>query len=142
VFAASGRVDRHSEYGTFLSPRLSLRLRPGPVPSRWNARVSLGNGYFAPSRFTEETEVIGLTRLLPLRNLKAERAMTGSLDIGATLGGIEVHATAFASVIRHPAALRGVLGKSNFVELVNLPEPTRTSGCKRGLRRFTGRGLG
>jgi hypothetical protein len=31
--------------------------------------------------------------------------MTGSLDIGATLGGIEVNATAFASVIRHPAAL-------------------------------------
>src|SRR4029450_11278789 len=34
--SASARLDHHSEYGTFVSPRLSALLRSG----RWNGRVS------------------------------------------------------------------------------------------------------
>lgn len=47
--SASGRVDHHSEYGTFLSPRIAALVRSG----RWNSRVSAGTGFFGPSALTE-----------------------------------------------------------------------------------------
>jgi iron complex outermembrane receptor protein len=50
--SASGRLDHHSEYGTFLSPRVAALFRSG----RWNSRVSIGTGFFGPSALTEETE--------------------------------------------------------------------------------------
>jgi outer membrane receptor for ferrienterochelin and colicins len=46
TISASGRLDAHSEYGAVFNPRLSVLLRPG---SEWNARASLGTGYFAPT---------------------------------------------------------------------------------------------
>ena len=104
---ASGRVDRHSEYGTFFSPRLSALLRPG---EGWSVRASAGTGYYAPTPFTEETEAIGLSRLVPLSTegharLKAERARTASLDVGRTVGGFELNATVFGSRIENPVYL-------------------------------------
>jgi len=40
--SASGRLDHHSEYGTFFSPRIAALLRHG----RWNSRLSAGTGFF------------------------------------------------------------------------------------------------
>ena len=57
--SASGRVDVHSEYGTFFSPRVSALARAG----RWTSRLSVGTGFFGPTPLTEETEAAGLTRL-------------------------------------------------------------------------------
>jgi iron complex outermembrane receptor protein len=68
--SASGRLDRHSEYGTFFSPRLAVLLRSGS----WNSRLSLGTGFFGPSALTEETEAAGLTRLQIPAALRAEKA--------------------------------------------------------------------
>ena len=59
-FSASGRLDHHSEYGTFFSPRLSALVRSGA----WNSRLSVGTGFFGPSALTEETEAAGLSRLV------------------------------------------------------------------------------
>ena len=42
--ASSGRLDVHSEYGTFFSPRVSALVRSGP----WTSRMSIGTGFFAP----------------------------------------------------------------------------------------------
>jgi iron complex outermembrane receptor protein len=128
AITASGRVDRHSEYGTFVSPRVSVLLRPGGAPASWNVRTSLGGGYFAPTPFTEETEVIGLSSVRPVRDLGAERAWSGSIDVGGLLGPVEVNGTLFASRIGDPVGLRAVIGSPGLVELVNLREPTRTTG--------------
>jgi outer membrane receptor for ferrienterochelin and colicins len=125
ALTASGRVDRHSEYGTLASPRLSVLVRPA---QRWSIRGSLGSGYFAPTPFTEETEVVGLTPLAVLRGLREERAQGGSIDIGAELGAVELNGTVFASRIHDPVAARDRTGAPFGVELVNLPEPTRTTG--------------
>ena len=57
--SGSARLDHHSEYGTFVSPRVSALLRSGS----WNSRASFGTGFFGPSALTEETEAAGLTRL-------------------------------------------------------------------------------
>lgn len=126
---ASARVDDHDEYGRFASPRVSVLLRPRR-DAAWSLRVSSGAGFFAPSPFIEETEVIGLSPLLPLRNLVAERARSSSLDVGGSLGPVEVHATVFRSVIRHAVGLRRSPVDSSRVELVNSESPTRTSGAE------------
>jgi outer membrane receptor for ferrienterochelin and colicins len=123
TIAASGRVDAHREYGTFFNPRLSVLLRPG---DEWNVRASAGTGYFAPTPFTEETEGFGLTPLDPLGPLKAERARSASLDMGRTLGPVELNATLFGSVVRDPLMIRRTgIGR---VELFHAAGPIRTHG--------------
>lgn len=128
---ASVRVDQHSEYGTQLAPRLSALLRLGPT---WTLRASGGGGYFAPSPFTEETEVIGLTPLEPLQGISEERARSGSIDLGGTVGAIELNATMFGSVVDHPVGARSAGVSLDRVELVNLSEPTRTAGAELLMR--------
>ena len=128
---ASARADAHSEYGTQLAPRLSVLARLGPV---WTLRLSGGGGYFAPSPFTEETEVTGLAPLEPLQNIREERARSGSIDLGGMANAVEVNATVFASVVEQPVGVRAASGDGQRIELVNLEEPTRTAGAELLLR--------
>ena len=128
---ASARVDRHSEYGTQLAPRISVLARLGPV---WTLRLSGGGGYFAPSPFTEETEVTGLAPLEPLQGIREERARSGSIDLGGVIDDVEVNATVFGSVVEHPVGVRPASGGGDRIELVNLDEPTRTAGAELLLR--------
>jgi iron complex outermembrane receptor protein len=123
--AASARLDVHSEYGTFLSPRVSALVGLGGT---WTARGSAGTGFFGPTPFTEETEVTGLSRLLPLAELHAESARSGALDIGGTLGPLELNATVFGSLVDHAVQLRASLAEPIRFELVNTVEETRTYG--------------
>ncbi|HEX9939305.1 MAG TPA: TonB-dependent receptor [Longimicrobium sp.] len=127
TLSLAGRADRHSEYGTFLNPRLSLLLRP----AGWTVRGSVGTGYFAPTPFTEETEAIGLSRVRPLSDsLEAERATTASLDVGRSLGALEVNATLFGSRTRHALRLVESTAAPGVLELVNATGPTRTWGTE------------
>ena len=125
AITASGRVDAHSEYGTFFSPRASALVR---LSEGWSLRTSLGLGYFGPTPFTEETEVVGLNAMRPLVGIEAERAVGGSMDLGGSLGPVEVNLTAFASVIRDPIGVRDAMTAVPRVELVNLDQSTRTAG--------------
>jgi iron complex outermembrane receptor protein len=127
AFSASGRVDFDDEHGTFWSPLLSALFRPG---AGWNLRLSAGAGYAAPVPFTEDTEVVGLWRVLPLRDGKPERARTVSLDAGWSRPGLEVNGTLFASEIRGPLVLREAAGDPGAFEIVNAPGPTRTYGSE------------
>lgn len=128
---ASARVERHSAYGTQVAPRLSVLARLGPV---WTLRLSGGGGHFAPSPFTEETEVTGLAPLEPLQGIREERARSGSADLGGMIGPLEVNATVFGSVVEHPVGLRAASGGGDRIELVNMDEPTRTAGAELLLR--------
>ena len=127
---ASARLDRHSAFGTQFAPRLSALVRLAP---EWTLRASAGGGYFAPTPFTEETEVIGLTPLDRLRDLREERARSGSLDLGGAIGPLELNLTAFGSVIDHPVGVRSAADVTR-VTLVNLDQPTRTAGSELLLR--------
>jgi iron complex outermembrane receptor protein len=121
TLAASGRLDRHSEHGTFFNPRVSVLLRPG----EWTARASVGSGYFAPTPFTEETEAVGLTRLAPLGDLEAETARSASLDVGRAFGELEVNGTLFGSVVDDALQVRHA---GDRLRLVNAEGPTRSWG--------------
>ena len=121
----SVRADWHSEYGTFVSPRLSALYR---LSDPWVLRASVGSGFFGPTPFTEETEVVGLNAMLPLAGIIAERARGGSLDLGGSLGDVELNLTAFGSVIREPVGVRDAMTAVPRVELVNMGPDTRTAG--------------
>ena len=99
--SASGRADRHSEYGTFVSPRLAALVRA----AGWTSRLSLGQGFFAPTPLTEDTEAAGLSGLQVARPLEAERGRSASLDLTRTVGPGTYTVTAFASRVANPIAV-------------------------------------
>jgi iron complex outermembrane receptor protein len=121
----SARLDRHSAYGTLASPRLSLLGRLG---AWWTVRVSAGTGFFAPTPFLEETEETGLSRLLPLSGLLAEKARSASLDLGFKQGRFELNGAVFASRVDR-AAQRRLAGEQTFA-VVNAALPVRTWGLE------------
>ena len=120
--SASARADFHSKFGTFLSPRVSGLFRW----AGWISRVSAGQGFFAPTPLTEETEAAGLTRLKVPVPLKAERGRSASLDVTRGFGPVSFTTTLFASNIRHPVHVM----RSDRYEIINLREPTTNRGVE------------
>lgn len=138
TLAGSARWDHHSEYGSHLSPRVSLLYRPG----RWTVRGSVGRGFYAPTPFVEEIEAAGLSRLQPLKGLRAETADTASLEAGYAAGPLEANLTLFGSRIENAVQLRDLdpatIGGARRVELVNASGATRTDGLEALLRYRVG----
>jgi outer membrane receptor for ferrienterochelin and colicins len=95
---SSARLDVHSEYGTFVSPRVSALTRFGG----WTGRASVGTGFFASTPLTEETDAAGLRRLELDEPLRAERAISASFDLSRTDGPLSYTATIFTSRIVDP----------------------------------------
>ncbi len=124
TLAASARYDDHSRYGGQFSPRVSLLYKPGP----WTVRASVGQGFYAPTPFVEETEAAGLSRLEPLGDLEAETASTASLDFGYASGPWETNLTLFGSDIQDAVGLITVAPER--VRLDNIPGVTRTRGLE------------
>jgi iron complex outermembrane receptor protein len=120
--SASARLDVHSEYGTFFSPRVSALARAG----RWTSRFSLGSGFYGPTPITEETEAAGLTRLRVNQPVKAERGLSASFDVSRTDGPLSYTATVFASRIDDPVHVE----RSPSYVQSTLPEPTTNIGIE------------
>ena len=120
--SASGRLDRHNEYGTFFSPRIAVLLRSGA----WNSRLSVGTGFFGPSPLTEETEAAGLSRLVIPQPLRAEEGRSASFDLSRTDGPVSTTFTLFSSRIHHPIDV----DRSSGLVLTNLSGPTTNVGVE------------
>src|SRR2546422_254430 len=136
--SASGRLDIHNKYGAFFNPRLSALVR---LPHKFTARLSSGTGVFAPTPFTEQTEAVGLSKLMPLKNIRRERAWSASGDLGWSSANVELNGTVFGSVIHDPVTLRRASTITESLEIVNVHEPTRTMGSEF-LARFHGSDFG
>jgi iron complex outermembrane receptor protein len=117
----SGRLDHHSRYGWFFSPRLSALLRSGP----WSTRVSAGRGFFGPSALTEETEAAGLTRLTLEKALEAEQGRSASLDVIYAPGVVSYAVTIFGSHITSPVQV----DRTTYT-IRNLGAPTTNLGVE------------
>lgn len=128
VLAGSARLDDHGDFGTRLSPRLSLLFRP----DRWTVRASVGRGFYAPTPFVDAIDEAGLSRLETLGPLKAEVADTASLDIGYADGPFDANLTLFGSDIDHGLQLRDIA--PDRVRLVNAAGVTRTRGAEMTAR--------
>jgi iron complex outermembrane receptor protein len=120
--SASGRADFHNRYGTLLSPRVALLVRG----KGWTSRASAGQGYFAPTPLTEETEAAGLTRLRVPKPLIAERGRSTSFDLTRTIGSLSATATLFSSSILHPA----LVTRTTSYDLSNAPQSTTNRGVE------------
>lgn len=140
----SARTDWHSEYGTQVSPRISLLYSP----DNWTIRGAYGQGFFAPSPFIEDIDEAGLSRLEPLENLGEERASTASIDFSYVLGSVETSLTLFASDIDNVTELEVINGvdatSSKQVRIVNAAGESEIRGAELLLRyrwqdiKFTG----
>lgn len=122
TLSGSGRLDVHSEYGLFFSPRLSVLVRRG----NWSNRLSVGAGFFAPTPITEDTEAAGLTRLAVRRPLEAERGRSASFDVTRRQGVFSYTATLFASQIVNPVRVE----RAPLYLLRNLSNPTLNLGVE------------
>ena len=120
--SSSGRVDFHSEYGTFFSPRVSALARFGS----WTNRFSIGTGFYAPTPLTEETEAAGLSRLVVEGPIDAERGLSGSVDLSRTDGPLSYTVTLFGSRISDPTHVE----RSPSYVLSSLPEPSTNAGLE------------
>jgi outer membrane receptor for ferrienterochelin and colicins len=120
--SASGRLDHHSEYGTFFSPRIAALLRSGG----WHGRVSVGSGFFGPSALTEETEAAGLTRLSIPIALRAEEGRSASFDVTRTHGPAALTLTLFGSRVDHPIDV----DRSKGLLLSNLADASTNVGVE------------
>ena len=140
----SARTDWHSEYGTQLSPRISLLYSP----ENWSVRGAYGKGFFAPSPFIEDIDEAGLSRLMPLENLDAEHASTASIDIAYVLDSVETSLTLFSSDIDNVTDLEVINGTDEVsgkqVRIVNADGDSEINGAELLLRyrwqdiKFTG----
>lgn len=132
----SVRVDEHNEFGTQISPRVSVLYRPGDV----TVRGSYGQGFHAPTPFVEDIEAAGLARLEPIENLREERAETASLDFTYTFDNIETSFTLFGSNVDNAIELEALTstqsGMSDRVRLVNIEGESRIRGSEVLLRYY------
>lgn len=132
TLSGSARVDRHSKFGTFVSPRASVLLRPRQP---WTVRLSAGRGHFAPTPFHEDTEAAGLSGIAPLETVEAEHAQSLSADVTWARTPFEITITLFSSHIDGALAVRSS-GRSDFpFTIVNLDGITRTRGTEFIARR-------
>ncbi len=138
IASVSSRFDDHSEYGTQVSPRLSMLYRA----DEFTVRGSWGQGYYAPTPFVEEIEAAGLSRLEPLGDLKEETAETASLDFTYRLGDLETNLTLFGSDIHNATQLEAFSSTDNGpldrVRLVNAQGESQIRGSEVLLRYYLG----
>ncbi|MBK8466501.1 MAG: TonB-dependent receptor [Chloracidobacterium sp.] len=105
------RLDRTSNYGTFLLPRVSVLYR---FSGHLTTRVGFGLGYKTPTMFTEEAETLLFQNVFPIgNNLKAERSKGGTFDINYrnTIGerfSYALNQMFFYTTITDPIVLRPV----------------------------------
>jgi outer membrane receptor for ferrienterochelin and colicins len=119
--SVSARLDHHSQFGTFVSPRASALLRAGG----WTGRMSMGSGFFGPTPLTEETEAAGIIRLRVPTPLTAERGRSASFDLTRVLGPLTLTGTLFQYHIDDPV----VVDRITYT-LSNLSEATVTRGTE------------
>ena len=120
--STSGRLDVHSEFGAFVSPRVAALIRSGG----WSSRLSFGTGFFAPTALTEETEAAGLSRLSIPAPLRAERGRSASFDVTRSHGAFSGTVTLFTSRVRHPIEV----DRTEAFTLRNLDAPTTNKGVE------------
>jgi len=84
MFEGGLRIDKTSDYGSFVLPRFSFLYTPS---SDTTIRIGGGLGYKEPSPFTEDAEAIQFRGVLPLvsASLDAEESAGANIDINRSI---------------------------------------------------------
>jgi outer membrane receptor for ferrienterochelin and colicin len=122
------RTDLHSDYGTFILPRISLLFKPSPVIT---TRLGGGLGYKIPGAFESEIDERDYKKIQPLSNLEAERSYGANWDINfkKELGEVEltINQSVFLTHITKPIALHGT---ATTLTYFNADLPVITKGIE------------
>lgn len=127
------RVDHHNTFGSFLLPRLSVKLKPSDP---WTVRLSVGTGYKAPNLFVNQTPgalnvSLIFPRLLPIdvNSVKTEHSVGTNIDIAYSKNfesgfSVQVDQAFYYTYVNSPvvsafASLSSNLGA--YTQLINAP---------------------
>lgn len=122
--ASSARLDLQSQFGDYVSPRVSVMVRPTDA---WTARLSRASGVSVPTPMTDETEAFGL-HYVQIRDLQPEHATAWSLDLDRASAAVDLRASAYRTIVAHPLAIRIPPGSPIGLQIINADEPARTQG--------------
>ena len=127
------RFDGHNTFGSFLLPRLSVKLKPSEP---WTVRLSVGTGYKTPNLFVNQTPgQLGVSlifpRLLPIdvATVKAERSVGANADIAYNKTfenglSVQVDQAFYYTVVNSPVVSAFASASSNlgtYTQLINAP---------------------
>ncbi|GAB2585344.1 TonB-dependent receptor [Spirosoma areae] len=127
------RFDHHNTFGSFLLPRLSVKLKPSDP---WTVRLSVGTGYKTPNLFVNQTPgQLGVSlifpRLLPIdvKTVKAEKSVGTNVDIAYSKTfesgfSIQVDQAFYYTYVNSPVVSAFASTSSNlgaYTQLVNAP---------------------
>ncbi|WP_461073465.1 TonB-dependent receptor [Spirosoma horti] len=127
------RFDHHNTFGSFLLPRLSVKLKPSDP---WTVRLSVGTGYKTPNLFANQTPgalnvSLIFPRLLPIdvASVKAEKSVGTNIDIAYSKSfesgfSVQVDQALYYTVVNSPvvsafSSLSNNLGA--YTQLINAP---------------------
>ncbi|WP_375448333.1 TonB-dependent receptor domain-containing protein [uncultured Fibrella sp.] len=127
------RFDHHNTFGSFLLPRLSVKLKPADP---WTVRLSVGTGYKTPNLFVNQTPgalnvSLIFPRLLPIdvATVKAERSVGANIDVAYSKSfesgfSVQVDQAFYYTYVNSPvvsafASLSSNLGA--YTQLINAP---------------------
>lgn len=127
ALSGAARLDHHSRYGTFLSPRVSALYRLG---GEWSARASGGAGFFAPTPLTTETQEFGFSRYAAtMQSWRVSRGESASFDLSGDVGPLQLTGTLFGVQVQNPLLPRLLDAGTGRFTLENAPGPIRSAGA-------------
>ncbi|QMW03231.1 TonB-dependent receptor [Spirosoma foliorum] len=127
------RLDHHNTFGSFLLPRLSVKLKPAEP---WTIRLSVGTGYKTPNLFVNQTPgalnvSLIFPRLLPIdvNAVKAERSVGGNIDIAYSKSfesgiSLQVDQALYYTYVNSPVVSAFASTSNNlgaYTQLINAP---------------------
>ncbi|GAB4047368.1 TonB-dependent receptor [Spirosoma litoris] len=127
------RLDHHNTFGSFLLPRLSVKLKPAEP---WTVRLSVGTGYKTPNLFVNQTPgalnvSLIFPRLLPIdvNSVKAERSVGGNIDIAYSKSfesgiSLQVDQALYYTYVNSPVVSAFASTSNNlgaYTQLINAP---------------------
>ncbi|GAB3705048.1 TonB-dependent receptor [Spirosoma flavus] len=127
------RFDHHNTFGSFLLPRLSVKLKPSDP---WTVRLSVGTGYKTPNLFVNQTPgQLGVSlifpRLLPIdvNVVKAEKSVGTNIDIAYSKTfesgfSVQVDQAFYYTYVRSPVVSTFASTSNNlgaYTQLINAP---------------------
>ncbi len=130
-YSVTGRCDHHSRYGSVCVPLVALLAHPAEA---WSIRLTGALGSHAPTPFTEETELTGLSRFRPFSGPTAnafgyEKARQVGLDAGYHQGGLDINASLYGADIRNPIGIRDIPTGPYAQEFAVGATPTKIRGA-------------
>lgn len=136
TISTSARADAHPTAGTRFTGRFALLTRPA---AGWSVRVATGTGFAPATGLTEETEGVGLARVIRGARFDPERSVGTTADLAGRVGSWDLLLTDYQATISDPIQLAPTGDSSGTAVLRTAQGASRYRGLEAlGVLRFHG----